>query len=123
MTVARHRSGRLAQPAAAAARRRMTALAVLVVIVAAGGLAMTTGAAAGPSAEVGVEADRVAAVAGEAVEVVLGPGETAWHALEPYRPEGVDHAAFVHEVLAANDVDARTLRAGEVLIVPDDAGR
>lgn len=121
MTVARHRPERLVQPAAAAARRRMTALVVLVATVAAGGLAMTTGAAAGPSAE--VEADQAAAVAGEAVEVVLGPGETAWHALEPYRPEGVDHAAFVHEVLAANDVDARTLRAGEVLIVPDDAGR
>lgn len=58
---------------------------------------------------------------GAGAAVVLGEGETAWEALRPHVPDGAAHEVFVHEVLQANDVDARELRPGDVLVVPGEA--
>lgn len=70
------------------------------------GASAKAGAARAPSAEPAT------------TPVVVEADETAWEALAPHRPAGVDHAVFVHEVMRLNDVDARKLRPGDVLRVP-----
>lgn len=59
--------------------------------------------------------------AGTAATVTLGQGETVWEALRPHAPGDTRYEVFVHEVMQANDVDARELRPGDVVVVPDDA--
>lgn len=58
---------------------------------------------------------------GAAATVTLGRGETAWEALRPHAPDGTRYEVFVHEVMRANDVDARELRPGDVVVVPGEA--
>lgn len=62
-----------------------------------------------------------AAGAGTAATVTLGQGETVWEALRSHAPEDTRYEVFVHEVLRANDVDARELRPGDVVVVPGEA--
>lgn len=116
---------RTAGPLAAAGDRRTRRgaepmAALLLALMALVGFLAMTGAASGRSPAAGppaVETDDVGA------RIVIGPGETPWEALKEHAPEGAAHPAFVHEVLQVNDVDARHLRPGDVLVVPRSALR
>lgn len=77
------------------------------------------GPAAGEARPSQARAD--SAGAGTAATVTLGQGETVWEALRPHAPDDTRYEVFVHEVMQANDVDARELRPGDVVVVPDDA--
>lgn len=77
----------------------------------------------GPSAAARARSDQVpgdSGGAGTAATVTLGKGETVWEALRPHAPEGIRYEVFVHEVMRANDVDARELRPGDVVVVPGE---
>lgn len=97
-------------------RRRMAtatlACALSAMLIALGGLSSGGDGASAQAGAIGPTAGRAT------TSVVVESGETAWEALEPHRPAGVDHAVFVHEVMSLNDVDARRLRPGDVLQVP-----
>jgi hypothetical protein len=106
--------GEVPTPSPPARRRGGQGLAALVALVLAAALLVAVAEAAGGRSDGVADA--------EAREVVaVGEGETAWEVLKPHTPEGTAHEVFVHEVLRANEVDARELRPGDVLLVP--AGR
>ena len=96
--------------------RPVMAAVAMVATVAAGALALSPGTAAGHASPGAGE------VTTGYAQIVIGPGETAWEALKPHAPEEAHHTVFVHEVLRANDVDARSLRPGDVLAVPSEVG-
>jgi hypothetical protein len=105
-----HRPQRLAAAAAA--------LLLSAVLMAGSGVLAQSGG-------VSAQAERVGSGTGEgraAATVVVGRGETAWEALAPHRPPGVDHTVFVHRVMRFNEVDARQLRPGDALRVPAPGG-
>lgn len=99
--------------------RRRTARGLLLSTLAAALVIAVAGAAGGQG---GGAAD-AAAGAARSEAVAIGESETAWEALKPHTPDGTAHEVFVHEVLRANEVDARELRPGDVLRVPVDGGR
>lgn len=100
------------------ARRRLStfvvAAAVPLMLLAVGGVGIDGDGASARAGAAGASATERATT-----PVVVEAGESAWEALRPHRPAGVDHAVFVHEIMSFNDVDARELRPGDVLRVPD----
>ncbi len=114
----------------------MVLLAVVFAVVVVVGAVGVVGSGSGRGTDFGGVADGAASAAaqarsdevggepggaGTAATVTLGEGETAWEALRPHAPEGTRYEVFVHEVMRANDVDARELRPGDVVVVPGEA--
>lgn len=50
--------------------------------------------------------------------VVVEEGDTVWSLALPYTPSGEDPVAYVAEVVARNDLEAKALQPGAILRLP-----
>jgi len=54
----------------------------------------------------------------EFIEVTVSYGDTLWDLASTYMPDNIDPRTAVDTICDLNDVNATTLRAGQVLLIP-----